>query len=143
MKTLALVNGDLVPGPSGHATISGGRKVRQDLSLMLGEEIGTDRFHPTEWGSTLPSYVGDPIRPDTESRVRSEVSRALSQYAAIQDQEVYQDTLTGSRSRFATADVVRQVNSISTRVTLDTIFISISLTTQAGEEVVLNRTVSL
>jgi phage baseplate assembly protein W len=143
MKTLALSNGDLVVGQSGHAVVSGATKVRQDLSLALGERWGTDRFHGDRWGSVLIDYIGQPLTEDMEFQVRSEVSRVIAQYIAIQDQEVYQDMLNGRRSRFATADVVRKVNDIEAQVRDDSISIRISLTTQAGLDVELNRTVTL
>lgn len=143
MKTLALSNGDLVVGQNGHATISGAAKIRQDLALALGEYWGNDRFHADQWGSILPDYIGEAIDDETDFRVRSEVARVLAQYIAIQDQEVYQDFLAGRRSRFATADVVRKVNSIETTVRLDSIHVEISLTTEAGVDVTLNRTVAL
>jgi hypothetical protein len=140
---LALVNGDLVAGQTGHRTISGSAKIRQDLTLALGEYWGTDRFHATEWGSTLPDFIGAKIDDETDYAVRSEVSRVLAQYIAIQDREVYADVLNGTRSRFATADVIRSVNDISATIAFDTMRISISLVTQAGESVTLNRTVAL
>lgn len=140
MKTLAVSDGDLMAGQSGHVTISGAAKIRQDLAMALGERLGNDRFHPN-WGSTLIDFIGRPIDFETEFTIRSEVSRVLAQYLAIQDQEVYGDYLNGARSRYATADVVREVNSIEAQVDFDAVRISIALTTLAGQEVRLNRTV--
>lgn len=143
MKTLALSNGDLVVGTSGHATISGVSKVRQDLALDMGERWGFDRFHGDRWGSLLVDYIGLPITVDTEVQISTEVSRTLAQYIAIQDTEVFQDLATGARSRYATSEVVRQVNSIDVTQGLDSIRVSVSLVTQAGIELTLNRTVTV
>jgi phage baseplate assembly protein W len=141
LKTLALVNGDLVATATGHATVSGTSKVRQDLSLALGEPWGTDRFHADRWGSVLMDYIGTPITDDLQFQVRSEVLRAISQYIAIQDTEIYRDQTRGTRSRYATADVVRQVTGIEVTPEMDKIRIRVDLVTQAGAEVRLNRTV--
>lgn len=143
MKTLALLNGDLVAGAGGHATITGTSKVRQDLSLLLGERWGTDRFHGDQWGSTVTDFIGQPLSADLEVRVREEVARAISQYIAIQTTEIYRDRINGTRSRFATSDVVRQVDSIEVTPRYDSIRIAINLVTQAGIEVQLNRTVTI
>ncbi len=143
MKTLALSQGDLVVGRDGFTTVSGAQKVQTQLALLLGEYFGTDRFHPTQWGSTVTDYIGDPNTLDVEFEVRSEIARALTQYIAIQDQEIYQDFLDGRRSRFAAADVIREVTSIETQMVNESIFVTIDLVTLAGQTVRLNRTVTL
>lgn len=143
MKTLALSNGDLVVGQGGHLTISGVSKIRQELALALGEYFGTDRFHRDIWGSVVSDYLGRPIDDSLIAQVEAEVARVLSQYIAIQDQEIYQDYINGRRTRYATADVIREVTSINAQPINDSIQISITLATQAGSTVVLNRTVTL
>lgn len=142
MKTLALVNGDLVVASSGHATISGASKVRQDLSLALGEYWGTDRFHSDQWGSTVVDYIGLPITDDLQFQVRAEVSRVISNYIAIQDAEVYADLADGTRSRYDTADVVRSVDAIVTRLDYNTVQLKVTLSTQADQSVTVTRTVT-
>jgi phage baseplate assembly protein W len=143
VKTLAVVNGDLMVGQNGHTTISGAIKVRQDLAMALGEYWGTDRFHADVWGSVVPDFLGQPIDATTEVKVRTEVERVIRNYLAIQDQEVYQDMLNGRRSRFATADVIREVDGIDAVVLYDSIDLTVRLRTQSGTEIELNRTVTL
>lgn len=143
MKTLAVVNGDLMVGQNGHSTISGAVKVRQDLAMALGEYRGTDRFHADVWGSVVQDFLGQPIDEHTEAEVRAEVDRTIRSYIAIQDQEVYQDMINGRRSRFATADVIRQVQSIDALVHYDAIDLTVLLLTQSGNAIELNRTASL
>lgn len=140
VKTLALQGGDLVVGPQGHKTVTGSKKVRQDLALALGEAYGNDRFHP-QWGSVLSSYVGRPITFDTEMLVRSETARVVQVYIDVQKAEIVNDVLAARRSRFTTADVVAQLNDIDTKITYDTIRVKLSLTTQSGESVSVARTV--
>lgn len=142
MKTLLLSQGDLVIGPGGHATISGSGKVRQDLSLALGEELGHDRFH-REWGSVVPRFVGAPINEETQMAVYSEVSRVLAQYISAQRAAQVRDGLQDQVSRYTTSDIVREVISITAKVGFDTIFISTVLAVASGETVTLNRTMGL
>jgi phage baseplate assembly protein W len=142
LKTLLLSQGDLVIGPSGHATIQGSGKVRQDLALALGEELGHDRFHP-EWGSVVTRFVGAPLTPETELAVYSEVARVLAQYIQSQKAGLQRDSINGVMSRYSTSDVVQQVLEINATVALDTIFISTVLQVASGETVTINRTVGL
>lgn len=141
MKTLALANGDLVAGPSGHKTITGAAKIRQDLALALGEPLGNDRFHPS-WGSVLPSYIGQPIGATTNALIRSEVSRVLAQYVSVHDEYIVLDQQAGNRSRFGTADVVAEILGVSATQDFDTIKVQVSLRTLAGTTITVNRTVT-
>lgn len=141
MKTLALQGGDLIVGPRGHRTITAGPKIRQDLALALGEEVGTDRFHP-DWGSVLPRYVGRPIGPETELMVRSEVARVVQLYIDTQRNEIVNDALAGRRSRFTTADVVSRLDKIDTVLRYDAILVRLSLVTRSHEGIIITRTVA-
>ncbi len=140
MRTLMLRNGDLVVGSAGHQVVEGTAKIRQDLALALGEPYGDDRFHP-EWGSMLPNYIGEPATDEVQALVTSETARVLQAYIDSQSADVLQDSLAAQRSRYATADVVRQVNGVEAAVEVDTIHLKVSLTTQAGQNVVISRTV--
>lgn len=142
MKTLALANGDLVVTPFGHETVSGALKIKQELLAAFAESLGNDRFHP-DWGSMIPSYVGQAIGPDTELLVLSEANRVIQNYIAIQQREVLQDHLDVRRSRFNTSDVVRQVIGIRATLDLDKITVFVSLVTETGESVTLTSEVGM
>lgn len=141
MKTLALAGGDLVVGATGHQTISGKAKIRQELALFLGEDYGTDRFHP-EMGSVLIEYIGQPIDEETDMLVRAEVGRVIQQYISIQDREVLRDHLAQRMSRFDASDVVVGITGISAEIDFDSIRVSVALRTQAGDSVTVVRTVT-
>jgi phage baseplate assembly protein W len=141
METLALSSGDLVPAGGGYQTISGPDKIRQDMALALGEELGHDPYHP-EWGSTLPSYVGSPLTSDVQVAIQAEVARVLAAHMAVQQQVVAQDSVQGSVSRFDTSDVIGTVNGISvTNPASDALMITASITTLAGQTVTMTKTV--
>lgn len=128
-------------GPGGFKTITGSAKIRQDLALALGEPYGNDHFHPT-WGSVVPNYVGRPILPDTELLVRSEVSRVVQVYIDLQNAQIADDSLLGNRSRYTTSDVVAKLTDITSQVSLDKIYVKVSLVTQAYETLTVSRTVT-
>jgi phage baseplate assembly protein W len=141
VKTLALQGGDLVVGSSGHATITGASKIRQDLALALGEVYGGDRFHPT-WGSSLPLHVGRPIVSDTELLVKSEVARVVQAYIDLQQAQITDDSLNGRRSAYTTADVVARLDDVSTQLNFDSIRVVLSLISRAYDQIRITRTVT-
>lgn len=143
MQTLALVNGDLViGGAGGYATLSGVERIRQDLTLALWEEYGTDRFHP-RFGSIIKQYLGSPITPELQQLVKAEVNRVIQNYIAIQQAEVVRGTQYDVTGRYDTSDVVRSLDQIDVRTTLDAIYVMAALTTLARERVTVSRQVSL
>lgn len=142
MKTLALVNGDLAIGTNGaYLLYSGVSRIKQDLTLALTEEYGTDRFHPT-YGSIVQSYLGQVLSPELMQLVRAEVNRVLQNYLVIQQNEVLRDTLVDVTNRFDTSDVVQSVDNVTARAVLDTIYLSATLTTLSRETVTISRQVT-
>lgn len=139
---MLLSQGDLVLGPGGHVTTTGSSKVRQDLALALGEELGHDRYH-REWGSVVLRFVGAAVTPEVVVAVESEVSRVLASYIQAQRASLLRDSLNETVSRYTTSDVVQQVLSVDAKVGFDTIFISTVLQVASGETVTVNRTVGL
>jgi phage baseplate assembly protein W len=142
MKTLALVNGDLAIGTNGaYLLYSGVARIKQDLTLALTEEYGTDRFHPT-YGSIVQSYLGQVLSAELMQLVRAEVNRVLQNYLIIQQNEVLRDTLVDVANRFDTSDVVQSVDNVAARAVLDTIYLSATLTTLSRETVTISRQVT-
>jgi phage baseplate assembly protein W len=141
MKTLALVGGDLAVGDGGYRTLTGASRLRQDLALALAEPYGHDTYHP-EFGSVLYAHIGEPLTPELELLVRSEIVRVIQQYVDAQQAQIAADALSGSRSRFSYQDVVKAVTSINTEIQYDTIKVTIALTTQSGATVKVLRTVT-
>lgn len=142
MKTFAIRNGDLVLGQGGFAMISGATKLRQDISMAVIQEYGTDRFHP-RYGSTLPMMIGQTITRETEMIIRSEVSRVIQQYIDTQRVEVLNDKMGFKRTRFTTAEIIKSVENVKTKVRLDTITVTMGLRTIGNHLVNISRTVEL
>lgn len=142
MKTLALVGGDLALGDGGYRTLTGSARIRQDLALAMAEPYGHDPYHP-EYGSVLGSYIGQPITPELELLVRSEVVRVLQQYIGAQQAQIAADALSGARARFSYADVVDEITSLTTTVLYDTLRLAVTLRTRTGQTVRILRTVDL
>ena len=142
MKTLALANGDLVVAPGGYTTLTTAAKIRQDMALGLGEPLGNDRFHP-EWGSVLPTYIGQPVNEETEMLVQAEVARIIEQYMAVQQRGISQDSIAGRMSRYDAADVVAGVQQLTVDLRYDTLRVTVALVTQAGVRINIKRTVNI
>jgi phage baseplate assembly protein W len=141
MKTLALSGGDLVVGPGGLQLITGPAKIRQDLSLALIEEYGTDPYHP-EWGSVLPRYVGLPVDDDTRMLVQAEVNRVVQQYMAQQQAQIGASATNNQATTMTTSDVVRSLDGVDVTVSFDMVRVVISLTTLSGQTLTISRTVT-
>jgi phage baseplate assembly protein W len=142
IKTLALVNGDLMLAQGGYLLYTGVQRIRQDLSLALLEEYGFDRFHP-RWGSVIMRYIGNVITPELEMMVRAEVNRVVQNYMVIQQAEVLRDTQLDVKGRFTTSDVVRSLLSLSTAANTDRIDVHLALETLSRQVVTIKKQVSL
>jgi phage baseplate assembly protein W len=143
VKDLQLVGGDLLPGGRGFATVTGAAYLRQRVATALAEPYGDDPYHPT-WGSTLHAMLGAPQVGDTSTLVSSEVARVLEQLMAAQRVQITQSVLNGVRSQLSAGDVIASVDSVDASVAArpDTIGVQIALTTQAGQQLAISRTVS-
>lgn len=142
MKTLALQHGDLViDGAGSYAMVSGAARIRQDLTLALLEEYGTDRFHP-KFGSIIKEYLGNAISSDLQQLVKAEVNRVVQNYIIVQQSQVLRNTQFDVAGQFDTSDVVRAMTSINVETTYDAIFVAVALQTLARETVSVNRQVT-
>lgn len=143
MKTLALSGGDLVINAShGYQTLTGPPKIRQDLALALIEPLGDDPYHPN-WGSLLNKYIGQPLTGDLELLVEQEARRIVTQYMNTQSQAISTSQTNGTPIGYTTSDVVVGITSINGIINYDTIQLTISLVTAAGQGVDITRTVNV
>jgi phage baseplate assembly protein W len=140
MKTLTLRDGDFVLGKGGYSMSTGTDRIRQDLTLALTEEYGSDRFHP-RFGSVIKQYIGNVITPHLQAMVRAEVNRVVQNYITIQQAEVIRDSQLDVLGRFSTADVVRSLLSIDTTTFMDRINIHLALETLARTTVKIKKQV--
>lgn len=141
MKTLQLVNGDLQLGPGGYATISGAKKVIQDLGVMVREPLRSDRFHPN-WGTILDDFVGRPIGVEMHMRIRSEIFRLVQNYMVMQGRQIERDVALGRKPRYAPSEIVTGVADIKIQQNYDRLNIKVVISTSDGETFDLIRTVT-
>ena len=140
MKSFAIQNGDLVLGQGGFLSVMGASKVRQDLGIAMREPLGCDRFHPN-WGSALPTYIGEPITTQIGKLVEAEVYRLVRNYMATKANEMQAEYLRGNRSSFRADEVVVNVKAVDVARNLDRIYVRVGLQTSGGSNVVLVATV--
>jgi hypothetical protein len=143
VRDLQLVGGDLFASGRGFATVTGADYVRQRVATALSEPYGSDPYHP-EWGSALTGYLGAPQDTGTPGMVTSEVSRVLAQLIAAQQLLITSTAMSGTRSQLMAADVIASVDSVnaSAGTRPDAIAVAVALTTQGGQQLQVNRTVS-
>jgi phage baseplate assembly protein W len=142
VQQIALINGDLAIGTDGGLLMySGAPRIKQDLTLALSEEYGSDRFHPT-WGSVLTQYLGQVLTAETQQLVRAEVNRVLQNYVIIQQNDVIRDTTVDVQGRYDTSDVVQSIGAITVSQMLDAIYLSATLNTLARQTVTISQQVT-
>ncbi len=143
MKDLQIAGGDLVISGRGLATVTGADYLRQRVALALAEPYGSDPFH-ADWGSALRGYLGSPQVAGTDAAIASEVSRVLSQLMAAQQLMITSSAMSGTRSQLGAADVIASVDSVgaSAGSRPDAVMVAVALTTQGGQQIQVNRTVS-
>lgn len=142
IKDLQLVGGDLFPSGRGFATVSGAAYLRQRVATALAEPYGSDPYH-SGWGSALEGYLGGPQVSGTSALISSEVSRVLAQLVAAQQQMLTATALTGTKSQLAAGDIIASVDGVtaSPGARPDDVQVAISLTTHAGQQLQVVRTV--
>lgn len=124
--------------------VTGAQRIQQDLTLALSDVYGSDRFHPS-WGSILPSYLGGINNATMQTLVKAEVNRVIQNYLIITQSGIIQQSMVNVTNNnnpsqsYSTADVVRSVDSITVSATTDTIYVSVSLTTLAGQSITVGQ----
>ncbi len=141
MKTLALVQGDLLPSAGGYLMYSGASKIHQDLALALRETYGADTIHP-RWGSVLQNYVGFPITAEMRGKVLVEINRVLSNYITVQNARIIQDNNNGTSSKLSSDDVVQSVGSVNVQQIYDSLVVSVILQTLSRQTININQIIS-
>jgi phage baseplate assembly protein W len=143
IKDLQLSGGDLLPSGSGFATVTGAAYIRQRVATALAEPYGSDPYNQA-WGSTLPSFLGTPQAADTASLVSAETARVIQQLSSAQQVQVSASAAAGTRSALVAEDVIASVDSVQAAVAgrPDTVQVAIALTTLAGQQLHISRTVS-
>lgn len=141
MRGLALVDGDLVLSGGDYVAYSGTPKIRQDLTLALSETYGADPYHPY-WGSVLQQYLGKTSDPVAQQAVTNEINRILSNYLAVQTDQINKTIINGTRGVYQTGDVVQSVQSVDVQVIADGIFVNVLLQTMTGQTVAVQQTLT-
>jgi phage baseplate assembly protein W len=139
MKAMEIRGRDLVLAGGSYSLISGAPKVVQDLRCALAEPLGNDRFHPG-WGSRLEEFIGLNLDQVTAFDVRQEAQRVAGNYAAVQQDRIQRDNLSGVRSRYRTADVLVGVDQVQVSTVRDQVRLTIQLRTGDNQSTELDVT---
>lgn len=140
MKSPQLVAGDFVVGSGGFVMVSGTQKVYQDLSVLVRETLGEDRFHP-RWGTILGDFIGTPIGQSSEADVRNEINRVIQNYMIMQSAQVRGDVAMSRRPRFRPDEIVSAIDGIDIQQVQDRLNVRVRVSTASGSSIDLVRTV--
>lgn len=138
MYTFKIANGDLAMRGDGNITqLSGPQRIEQELACWILEPLGTDKLYPG-FGSKLGDYVGSPALNDYLIEIRAEVVRVVNNYIEYQKKQI-ERYRSGTIGDFVNAwnddDIIRTVNSIDVKTVADTVSVTVTLTTVAGQGV--------
>lgn len=128
MRSLQVINGDLVIEGGALSTVEGTAKVEQDLGLALREPYGGDRFHPS-WGSVLDRFIGTTIDEATPVLIEAEARRVVRNYVALQQNQLQQDSREGRPSRYGANEVVVRVSGVGIGQEQDRLNLNLKLDT--------------
>lgn len=134
MRSLQIVNGDLVVGRGGYREVTGQAKVAQDLNIATLTPYGSNRFHPG-YGSTLGKHIGEPVSAMTVANIKAEVQRLISNYMLVQKAILTAYQQSGYASPYSNADLVAQVVGVNVVAQADTITVDAQVRTLAGQTV--------
>jgi phage baseplate assembly protein W len=145
-KSLKLNNGDLVIGRArSFENVEGIDKLKQDLSLWILEQIGTDPLTPT-YGSTLdggiidgqpiPSFIGQTLTSEAFERIEIDVQDLVARYQASQLDKIKREVLQYSGQHTLSPDetikLIRAVRAVSVG---DVVVVRVDLTTVSGANI--------
>lgn len=125
--SLMLSGGDLSTASSMLQTVSGIKKLEQDIHAWLTEAYQVDRFHP-KYGSLMTSYIGQPMNVDSVFAIQVEVARVLSNLQSYQKQMYQQDP-----TLYSPDELLDYVDDISTVFDQDRLRIGITFRTATGD----------
>ena len=144
MYTLKIVNGDFaVKGDGNIAQLTGAQRIRQELACWLLEPLGTDKYY-SKFGSAIGDMIGSPILGEYLNELQVEVERVVNNYVSYQRNQI-QSLRSGNVEDAVNSwnddDVIAAVNSIEVEAIADTVKVTVTLTTAAGQGITVSQIV--
>ena len=133
MKTMAIRNGDLVLSGSKFGMVEGMARVQQQLGLAMREQYGNDRFH-RQWGSTLPSWIGEVLSSDVPFEVRAEVTRIVRDFILNQNEQIKNRAALGLSAVVRTDEMIMEIRDIKVETNLDSVLVKVTIRTASNQE---------
>lgn len=124
--SLKVTSGDLSITGSHIDIVQGVNKLTQDIDLWLREAYQIDRFH-LSWGSILDSFIGGVVDKNTQVEVQAEVLRVMQNYQNLQ-----LTRFKANPQKFSPDELLQEITGVQIRIAYDTVIVSLSFTTGAG-----------
>ena len=144
MYTFKIVDGDLAVRGDGNITqLTGAQRIRQELACWLLEPLGTDRFY-SKFGSTVGDMIGSPAIEDYLNELQVEVERVVNNYVSYQRgqiQALRSGNAADAINSWSDDDVIASVNSIEVEAIADTVKVTVTLSTAAGQGITVSQVV--
>ncbi len=150
--SLRIQNGDLTLGNASYGTVTGTKKLVQDLRCYLLERMGTDTAHP-DYGSILNggrlpdgTEVAGPIgKMNTtfvEAEVTSEIRRIVNQFQSEQLERARSDRQVYGKTTMVKGEVLLGVTDIIYEHNQDSLNVTLTLQTGSGDSPQLDLTLT-
>ena len=141
MQVFQVSNGDFVLSNGGFSLVDGSDKIQQDLGIATRTPYNSDRFHP-RYGSVLDNYVGAPVQAGTEALIKSEITRVINNYQAVQTANMNVYITNGQQPPYSQNDLVAGVKSITVTQDYDTFDVAAVVSTLSGSQTNVQTSVS-
>jgi hypothetical protein len=150
--SLKLENGDLSISGSRIGIVTGKAKLAQDLRNWILEHMGTDDLHPgfgslldggiTPQGAVVPGVIGTDDLDVAEVEIRSEIQRIVSDYQSLQLARAKSDKLSYGRATMTPSEVLLSLDDIAIEQNMDTLKVTISISTASDDNFELQLTLT-
>jgi hypothetical protein len=113
--------------------VDGIARVQQQLGLAMREEFGNDRFH-RQWGSTLPTWIGDVLTAEVPFEVRAEVTRVVRDFILNQNEQIKQRASLGFSAVVRAEELIVEISDVKVQTRQDTVLVKVTLRTASNQE---------
>lgn len=137
--SLQLQHGDFAIGGARLGTVTGGRKLLQDIRCAILEKMGTDNLHPgygsiidggiTPDGAIANGVIGEADIDLAMIEVEAEINRITRDYQRQQLARAKQDKLIYGKATLDASEVLIDLQSLNFYQNQDTLFIQITYVT--------------
>jgi len=130
--SLRLNNGDLALEGRSFATVTGSKKLVQDLKCAILTELGTYPEQP-EFGSNVEDLIGQSDQTVVSTMLQAEINRICKNYQSQQIARNNRDSASYGRITITPEEALLAIDSIETFFVENKVLARVTITTAAGQ----------